>query len=376
MNREKKVTVHWILNSPSPYNADLFRAIHNVPEISFKVYFHHLNSKTHFWKSDLMDGYDSRQLRGLFSDPLVRKAISKPDPDNPQIFMIAGWDNVFNIVFMFLLVMSKTRYIILSDTPNLDRKTTFVKAGIRAFLLKFFFRHSHRILTTGMPAVEAFAKLGADRVKIVNFPYWIKLERYEAAKEKKAFRTNVDGPNRIIFVSSGRIINELKGYDIALQALAIVNGNLPESCDFEYRIMGDGPDIDQLRQLATELGLAGKIKFLGWLETSEAISELAGADCFIHASPVHEPYGVVIIEAMAVGLVVFASDSTMAAIDRIKNGENGFTHPSKDYGFLAKQILNLLANVHLINKIAEAAYQTSKQWPMDLGVTIVKNAVK
>lgn len=373
MDITKKTKIHWILHSPSPYNADLFREIHVVREIDFNVYFHHLNSKTHFWKSDLATGYNSRKLNSVFWDPLMKIALRKSNENKPEVFLIAGWDNIFNITFILLLILRNKRYVMLSDTPNLSRKINFFKSKVRGLLLNFFFRHSYKILTTGQPAIEAFVKLGANRSKIVNFPYWINLERYTAYRASRPLKKAFQAKSHVIFVSSGRIINQLKGYDISLRALAIVNQNLPASCDFEYRVIGDGPDIKQLHQLAGQLGLADKIKFLGWLESSEVISELAHAHCCIHSSPVHEPYGVVVIEAMAVGLVVFASDSTIAAIDRIRTGENGFIHPSKNYEFLAKQILDLLENTNRIKEIGECAYQTSVQWPMSLGVNIVKS---
>jgi glycosyltransferase involved in cell wall biosynthesis len=76
---------------------------------------------------------------------------------------------------------------------------------------------------------------------------------------------------------------------------------------------------------------------------------------------------------MAVGLVVFASDNSMAAIDRIQSGDNGFVYPSGDYEFLAQQILDLFANYNSIKEISEQAVQTSLKWPMSMGVDIVKN---
>jgi glycosyltransferase involved in cell wall biosynthesis len=372
MEVSEKIKIHWIIDSTSPYNADLFREIHSVTKNQFYVYFHNLNSQTHFWKSDLISGYNSRKLKGILSEPLIRLAIQKLNPCKPEIFLIAGWNNVFNILFMCLLMLRKKRFVILSDTPNLSRKSNFFKSKLRNKLLNFFFKHSYKILTTGRPAVNAFVKLGADKTKIVNFPYWIQLSKYRSHVDITSIKTT-DAKSHFIFVSSGRIINHLKGYDISLRALEIVSKKMPRSCDFEFRIIGDGQDVKKLRYLSEQLHLDNKVKFLGWMEPDEVISELTKAHFFLHSSPVHEPYGVVIIEAMAVGLVVFASDNSMAAIDRIQSGDNGFVYPSGDYEFLAQQILDLFANYNSIKEISEQAVQTSLKWPMSMGVDIVKN---
>ena len=252
MELSEKIKIHWIIDSASPYNADLFRQIHSDIENQFFVYFHNLNSQTHFWKSDLTSGYNSRKLGSLLFDPLVRLAMQKSNPFKPQIFLIAGWNNIFNVLFICLLILKKKRFVILSDTPNLNRESNFLKSKIRGMLLNFFFKHSFKILTTGWPAINAFVKLGADETKIINFPYWIQLSRYQNSRAVTSIKT-ADDKSHFIIISSGRIINELKGYDISLRALEIVNKKMLGSCNFEFRIIGDGQDVKQLRCLAEEL---------------------------------------------------------------------------------------------------------------------------
>ena len=61
-------------------------------------------------------------------------------------------------------------------------------------------------------------------------------------------------------------------------------------------------------------------------QTSSLLSKL---DVFVHTAR-FEPYGVVVLEALSSGLPILASTKTMAAIDRIRDGRNGFLHQAGD----------------------------------------------
>lgn len=69
---------------------------------------------------------------------------------------------------------------------------------------------------------------------------------------------------------------------------------------------GTGPMEDSLRSLARELGIEGKVEFLGALSRRQVVAELASCDAFV--LPSHfETFGVVLIEALAMGRPVLAT---------------------------------------------------------------------
>jgi glycosyltransferase involved in cell wall biosynthesis len=127
--------------------------------------------------------------------------------------------------------------------------------------------------------------------------------------------------------------------------------------------------------MAQKLEIGDKVKCLGWIEQNKLTELLHSTDVLIHPSPVHEPYGVAVIEAMASGVVVLASDATCAGIDRIAHGVNGFIHPSGNTQILAEQILFLLKNPKRIEEIGRKARLTAEEWPISRGVEIVKKAI-
>ena len=72
-------------------------------------------------------------------------------------------------------------------------------------------------------------------------------------------------------------------------------------------VVGDGPELAAMRQLAAERGLAGRVRFLGQASEQEKRRALSLADVFVSTSQ-HEGFGLVFLEAMAFGLPVVCYD--------------------------------------------------------------------
>jgi len=103
----------------------------------------------------------------------------------------------------------------------------------------------------------------------------------------------------------GRLI-ALKGLDITLHALALARAARPD-LPLTLDILGDGPERAGLEALCADLGLSADVQFHGMRPQSECAVVLAGADALILAS-LRECGGAVVLEAMAMGLPVIASD--------------------------------------------------------------------
>jgi glycosyltransferase involved in cell wall biosynthesis len=224
---------------------------------------------------------------------------------------------------------------------------------------------------TGTPAIDALRKMGAAENKLVNFPYWIDTDVYNSKPMMQSVRSNLF----IRFVSSGRVINILKGHDLAIRGLAMAFKKVPE-VNFEYFIAGTGPDSEKLMELSNKLGIGERVKILGWVEPNDLINVLQNSDVLIHPSPIHEPYGVAVIEAMAAGLIVLASDATCAALDRIKHGINGFIHSAKNLDELSAQIIWLFKHPERIPLIKSEARKTAEQWRIGKSVEIINKILR
>lgn len=103
-------------------------------------------------------------------------------------------------------------------------------------------------------------------------------------------------------------VSPTKGQHLLLESAAMLRQS---GVSARYRIVGSaifGED-DYERQLwrrAHELGLDSIVEFVGWAE--DPVAALHSFDVLVHASPVPEPFGQVVVEAMAAGVPVIGSD--------------------------------------------------------------------
>ena len=106
------------------------------------------------------------------------------------------------------------------------------------------------------------------------------------------------------FTSIGNLI-ATKSFDVLLRAFAKAFGNARE---VRLEIGGDGPERGGLAALAAQLGIASQVDFRGALSRGGVREAMLRADALVLASSV-ETFGVVIAEAMALGLPVIATRS-------------------------------------------------------------------
>ena len=115
----------------------------------------------------------------------------------------------------------------------------------------------------------------------------------------RAFREQ-DGLVRFTYL--GRLV-DWKAVDLLLEAFARTVGVCP---DVRLEILGDGNARQELEALSSKLSLGNSVTFAGWVNATEAAARLRKSDVFVLPS-LRESGGIVLLEAMAVGLPVVAS---------------------------------------------------------------------
>lgn len=120
-------------------------------------------------------------------------------------------------------------------------------------------------------------------------------------------QTTPSGITHFVFV--GRLV-ELKGIEFLLRAFQQARPNQPMT----LTIIGDGDDRRRLEDMAKELDIhahqhheTGGVYFAGWMDQKTCAAQLNAADAMVLPS-LHECGGAVVLEAMAMGLPVIATD--------------------------------------------------------------------
>jgi glycosyltransferase involved in cell wall biosynthesis len=158
--------------------------------------------------------------------------------------------------------------------------------------------------------------------------------------------------NDIPVVAMHSVLRESKGQDIFLRALARVAER--NRRPFRAIIAGGPPQPsaypEQLRSLASELGIADRVEFTGHLR--DPFPLLARVDLSVHASVEPEPFGRVAAESMLMGVPVIAAAGSGAA-EYVEQAQAGLSTPPRDVEALARAIEDLLVNDDLRRDLAE-----------------------
>jgi glycosyltransferase involved in cell wall biosynthesis len=150
-------------------------------------------------------------------------------------------------------------------------------------------------------------------------------------------------------LSVGRIVHQ-KGLDLAMHAL----GGLKE-LDWEWRIVGDGPQREALQSLAQELGIDNRVFFLGWQSRDQIVESYQRSTMFLFPSR-HEGMPNAILEAMASGLPVIAT-CIAGNEELVVNDATGYLVPSEDIEALQMALKKLLSDSALRQQIGMASRQ-------------------
>jgi glycosyltransferase involved in cell wall biosynthesis len=153
-----------------------------------------------------------------------------------------------------------------------------------------------------------------------------------------------------------------KGHEVFLRALALLPRDLPYRAyvigGAIYQTENSQRTIDELRELAVELGVAEKIGFTGYVE--DAGAAIRALDILVHASTQPEPFGRVIVEGMACGRAVICSAAGGAA-ELIAEGQDALAHSPGDHVGLAERMMELTRDADLRERLGHAGVITAQR---------------
>jgi glycosyltransferase involved in cell wall biosynthesis len=159
-----------------------------------------------------------------------------------------------------------------------------------------------------------------------------------------------------------------KGQDVFLQAFARAFPDGPERAVIVGAPLFGHDDIeyaDGLKALTDELGIAHRVEFMGFTEDPAGVLEQM--DIAVHASVVAEPFGQVVVEAMAAGLPIVAADGGGPA-EIVTHEVDGLLYPAGDIGALASLLCRLAADVALRTRLAQAAQRRAGNFTPEAAV--------
>jgi glycosyltransferase involved in cell wall biosynthesis len=190
--------------------------------------------------------------------------------------------------FALATVGSARKFILWEHTVLPWRIRHEPSVTVCAIALGFLGRRLDRIVSVSQANARAVRGLTRQRVPtlVIPNPADGRVERSMSSPAPQPMRSS---GRSIAVLGIGSLIPR-KNWQLAIRALAL----LPQH--FELRLAGDGPDRAPLSRLAHELGVGGRVTFLGHVESVDPL--LDRADIVVHPS-FAETFGYVLMEAAA-----------------------------------------------------------------------------
>ncbi|MCK9995398.1 MAG: N-acetyl-alpha-D-glucosaminyl L-malate synthase BshA [Candidatus Krumholzibacteria bacterium] len=185
--------------------------------------------------------------------------------------------------------------------------------------------------------------------------------------DARVFKPLEDGPLKKRFAPKGEKLlahasnfRKVKNLGVVVDVFSKVSEVLPS----RLLLIGDGPEMGNVRRQVTQAGLDEKVEFLGHMDSLEDI--LPVADLLLLPS-LHESFGLVALEAMACGVIPLATTRGGAG-EFIQDGLNGLLRDPHDVEGMVRAAVNVLVDDEVRLEMAEEARRDAAG---DFGVSCV-----
>jgi len=289
------------------------------------------------------NGSVARLSFGFLSATRVRRWIRDGDfdvlhvhePASPSLGLLACWAALGPIVATFHASMERSRAMTAAY-------------GILQTALE---KVSGRIAVSERARDTLVEHLGGDAVVIPN---GVSVQRFAEAEPDPAWRAQGEGDYVLGFL--GRIDEPRKGLPVLLQALPAIADKHPG-----VRLLVAGPgDADDVRS-AIPRELRDRVRFLGLVTDAEKARMLRSVDAYVAPNTGGESFGVILLEAMAAGTPVLASDLEAFRLV-LDHGRSGRLFRCGDPSDLADRAVELLGDPSQREGLTEAARRTVERY--------------
>ena len=255
-------------------------------------------------------------------------------------------------------------YSLASYAARRNRQTKFVATRHVLFQLNRLHRHTLARATRVIAVSAAVAKELRSRGilsegQIAVIPNGIDVDRFASACsgfDRAQFLRSMGLPADCLLVGSIGELRTLKRHDDFIRAAAMIVAKFPET---QFVLAGVDTSASsevrkELEKLVVQLGLKDCFYFLGWLDDAERL--LCALDVFVSASET-ESFGLAIVEAMAAGTAVVATE-TEGAQEVIEDQKTGVLVPIGDIERIAESVIDLLEDPETRHTIAAQSAQS------------------
>lgn len=203
------------------------------------------------------------------------------------------------------------------------------KSGLNRWIVQFALRKADGICSTSRAMAKEIEKYTDKPIEIT--PFGVDLNLFQPAPVRKK--------SEQVTIGIAKGLKDIYGFPELFQAFAKIADEFPQT---HLLIVGDGPERARYEKMVMELGIQGRVEFVGYVENTRLSVYLNQMDLFVLPSH-QESFGVAAIEAQACGIPVIAN-GIGGLPEVVQDGETGIllpnNHPDTIYEAIKKLILN------------------------------------
>ena len=243
------------------------------------------------------------------------------------------------------VLFTKTPTILTYHMLSMKKGIKYVDVGIGLYekhLLPRLIRRAAYVLCSSQPVQEVFLKPYLQKSDVVT--PGVDTERF------KPENRTAQGGRTLLFNGSLTKLGRHKGLDYLLHAMVALTKEYP---DMQLVVVGVGDALDEYRGMATELGLADNVQFMGGVYDEDLVAQYMRADVYVHPS-LNDSYPLALLEAMASGLAIVAS--RVGGIPTIvQDGVDAMLVEPGNATVIAEAVRTLMTDTALARKLGDRA---------------------
>lgn len=272
----------------------------------------------------------------------VKQILKKINPDLLHAHYASGYGTLARLVNFHPYILS----VWGSDVYDFPQKSFFHRNLVKNNLLK-----ADAIASTSRCMAEQTRSIAPERSDISITPFGVDTQYYVKFAKRK------HSNDQIITIGTVKKLSKKYGVDTLLKAFALLLQNLEKekkslAQKIRLRLVGDGPQMQRLKELATELNIAHLTSFVGRVPHESVPIELSKLDIYVALSRL-ESFGVAIIEASAASRPVVVSDAG-GLPEVVIHNQTGLIVPRENAQAAANALHQLVVNPELRNRMGVA----------------------
>ena len=387
--------VAYLLSHPIQYQSPLLRLLAQQPgfeltvlytsDFSLRSYHDQGFGVSVEWDVPLLGGYRHEFLPGLldsndisFFRPLNRGIFYRLRQGRFDVLWIHGYATLNSWTAMAAAKVLGIPVLLRTDSTLIDHPRGPMKLAVKNIFFRILRRFTYGVLSVGQRNTEYWRHhLGRD-IPVFSIPYavdnaFFQQHCYAASATREQLRRELGlEANRPVLLFASKLLARKRCIDLADAYLELVrrSRSANPSRPLPYLlIVGEGEERSQIEARLHQANPQDRegVRMVGFRNQSELPRYYDLCDAFVLPS-IHEPWGLVVNEAMNAGKAIVVSDQVGCQPDLVEDGRNGLVFPAQNVKALADALERILADGTVRRKMGERSLERIQAFSFEANV--------